>query len=248
MNRVTQNLLLLLIGGATLKITLDGTYLRYVKPGLYPYLLISGVVVLALAAVAIGRDIRRGRAQPQHDRGTPQWLLLAPVAGLLLIVPPALGAAAVQSGTTPQAGSIGAGTGIKTPHKITFGALPPGDAPTMRMYDLIDRASYDNSGELDRREITVVGFLVRTDDGGDIRTDGSQQGWDLARVVITCCVADAQTLRIHLNGDLGRPEDGAWISVRGKVVHDSARPENYMTPTLTVTELHPVQAPSQSYG
>ncbi|QIS14883.1 TIGR03943 family putative permease subunit [Nocardia arthritidis] len=249
MNRETQNVILLLIGGAMVKITLDGTYLRYVKPGLYPFLLASGIAVIALAVAAIVRDIRRGRASQEHEHGSgrSRWLLVAPVAGLLLIVPPALGAASVKSGTAP-ANSIGANPAAKTVRKINMGPMPPGDAPTMRMYDLIDRASYDNSGELDRREITVVGFLVRTEEDGEIRLDGSHSGWDLARVVITCCVADAQTLRVHLDGDLGPVSDGGWISVRGKVVPDSARSENYMTPTVTIKEFHSVPAPSQTYG
>ena len=48
MRRETQNLLLLLLGGALLKIALGGTYVRYVKPGLYGWLVATGAVMVAL--------------------------------------------------------------------------------------------------------------------------------------------------------------------------------------------------------
>ncbi|MFF0488303.1 TIGR03943 family putative permease subunit [Nocardia sp. NPDC004068] len=231
MNRAAQNLVLLLLGGAVLDIALDGTYLRYVKPGLQPYLILSGVVLLALAAVAIVRDIRKGWAATDSEHpGRAQWLLLAPIAALLVIVPPALGATSVRSGTTAQAA-------VDSGDKFAFPPLPSGPAPTVRMADLLDRAAYDSSGELDRREITVVGFIVHT-----------ETGVDLARVVITCCVADAQTMSVHLGGDFDSPPDDTWVSVRGKAVPDSARPETNMTPTLDVLELRTVPAPARVYG
>ena len=42
MRRETQNVLLVLLGGALLKIALTGTYLRYVKPSLFPWLVLAG--------------------------------------------------------------------------------------------------------------------------------------------------------------------------------------------------------------
>ena len=58
MRRETQNILLLLLGGALLKIALTGDYLRYVKASQQPWLLTAGVVMVALAAAAITHDIR----------------------------------------------------------------------------------------------------------------------------------------------------------------------------------------------
>ncbi|WP_425303063.1 TIGR03943 family putative permease subunit [Nocardia wallacei] len=248
MNRVTQNFVLLLIGGAVLKIALDDTYLRYVKPGLHPYLIVSGAALTLLALVVIGRDIRTGwaAADSDHHPGRSPWLLLAPITALLIVVPPALGAGSVQSGSTAQA-SVGAPAGTDD-GKFPFGPLPAGEAPTIRMYDLIDRASYDSSGELDRREITVIGFIVRTENDGAPRPDGTRAGVDLARLVITCCVADAQLLRVHLTGLDDPPPDDTWVSVRGKVEPDSARLETQMTPTFHVTEWHPVRTPARVYG
>ncbi|WP_216903343.1 TIGR03943 family putative permease subunit, partial [Nocardia alni] len=238
MSRAAQNFVLLLIGAAVLKISLDGTFLRYVKPGLQPYLIVSGSALLLLAVVAIVGDIRseKSHEDDHHHPGRPQWLLLAPITALLIIVPPALGATSVESGATAQASIAEPAQAAASDNgKFPFAALPPGDAPLIRMYDLIDRASYDSSGELDRRSITVQGFVIRTDEDGSPRPDGSHDGLDLARVVITCCVADAQTLRIHLAGPMPALPDDSWVSVQGKVVPDSATQADNMTPTLSVT-------------
>ncbi len=250
MSRAAQNFVLLLIGAAVLKISLDGTFLRYVKPGLQPYLIVSGSALLLLAVVAIVTDIRGEKSHDDHHHpGRPQWLLLAPITALLIIVPPALGATSVESGATARA-SIAepAQAAASADGKFPFAALPPGDAPLIRMYDLIDRASYDSSGELDHRPITVQGFVIRTDEDGSPRLDGTHDGVDLARVVITCCVADAETLRIHLAGPMPPLPDDSWVSVQGKVVPNSATQSDNMTPTLSVTELHTIPAPARVYG
>ncbi|MCX4092796.1 TIGR03943 family putative permease subunit [Nocardia sp. alder85J] len=253
MTRIAQNFVLLLIGTAVLKTAADGTYLRYVKPALGPFLLASGTILVLLALVALGRDLRRTRADPGHDPepghdhpGRPHWLLLAPIAALLIVVPPALGAGSVQSGSTAQA-SVGK-PGNTVDGKYDFPPLPAGPAPTVGMFDLIDRASYDSSGELDRRDVTVIGFIVRTAADGAPRTDGTRTGVDLARLVITCCVADAQTMRIHLAGTFPPPTDDTWVTVRGRIQPDSAVPNTQMTPTLVVTDLHTMPTPARVYG
>jgi uncharacterized repeat protein (TIGR03943 family) len=251
MSRAAQNFILLLIGAAVLKISLDGTFLRYVKSALQPYLIVSGSALLLLAVVAIVGDIRgdHDRHDDDHHPGRPQWLLLAPVAALLIVVPPALGATSVQSGVTARASIAEPVAAAASDNgKFPFAPLPPGDAPLIRMYDLINRASYDSSGELDRRSITVQGFLIHTDEDGSDRLDGSHDGLDLARVVITCCVADAQTLRIHLDGSVTPLPDDTWVSVQGKAVPNSATEADDMTPTLSVTEMHTIPAPARVYG
>ncbi|RMI32303.1 TIGR03943 family putative permease subunit [Nocardia stercoris] len=245
MNRVAQNFVLLLIGGAICKIALDGTYLRYVKPGLHPYLVVSGVLLVLLALSAIGRDIRGRDAGSGHHTERPHWLLLAPIAALLIVVPPALGARSVQTGAAAQA-DIAKPAGDDG--KFAFPPLPSGAAPTIRLYDLIDRAAYDSSGSLDTRDITVIGFIVHTAEDGTARLDGSHDGLDLARLVITCCVADAQTMRIHLGGNVPELSDDTWVQVRGRVVPGSARPDNQMTPTVNVVSLQQIPQPARVYG
>ncbi len=98
MRRETQNVLLILVGGAIVKIALDGSFVRYVKPGLHPYLLISGTIIIALAVAAIARDVARGGPGPDdHSHSSrPYWMLLLPAALILFVAPPALGVSSVS--------------------------------------------------------------------------------------------------------------------------------------------------------
>ncbi|NUT92183.1 MAG: DUF1980 domain-containing protein, partial [Saccharothrix sp.] len=61
MRRETQNILLVLLGGALLKLALSGTYLRYVKESLQPWLVVTGGIMILLAVVSIARDLKAGR-------------------------------------------------------------------------------------------------------------------------------------------------------------------------------------------
>ncbi|MCP2287604.1 TIGR03943 family putative permease subunit [Nocardia amikacinitolerans] len=234
MRRETQNLLLLLIGIAVLRTTFDGTYLRYVKPGLFPFLLISGVGIVALGTAAIIGDLYRGHAAHEHGHGRVQWLLLAPVATLLLVAPPALGAgAAVTSSAIRPPDPV-----VAQPELIAYPPLPDEPAPFVAISEVVNRATLDSTRSLDGREITVSGFVLRRMRG---------YGIDLARVVITCCVADARYIRLHLSGIEEPLDEDTWLEVRGVVEPDSARRDRDSTPTLVVREYHRVERPDHSY-
>ncbi|HEY6422076.1 MAG TPA: TIGR03943 family protein, partial [Pseudonocardiaceae bacterium] len=94
MRRETQNVLLVLLGGALCKIAWNGSYLRYVKPSAFPFLVTAGVVILTLGLIAIVADVRGGWAGADHadHAGRSPWLLLLPVLAIFLLAPPALGA------------------------------------------------------------------------------------------------------------------------------------------------------------
>ncbi|MGW4241713.1 TIGR03943 family putative permease subunit [Nocardia sp. NPDC004722] len=248
MKRETQNLLLLLIGTAVLWTTLDGTYLRYVKASLHPYLLISGVGFVALAVTAIGRDILRGKAVHEHDdhdhgSGRAQWLLLAPVAALMFIVPPALGADAAA--TTSPVQAVSHDPAADEPKRYPFPPLPAETAPVVPIVDLVDRALLDSSHSLDGREVTIRGFVIRPKDLEQAHAPATD--FDLARVVITCCVADARYVLVHLSGMPDAIEDDAWLEVRGTVEPGSAQRDSDETPTFTVTGYQRIPKPDSTY-
>lgn len=240
MRRETQNVVLVLLGGALLKIGLDGTYLRYVKPSLLPLLLTAGAVVLGLGAVAIVRDLRNGgyHALDDHEGhgGRSPWLLVLPVLAVLLVAPPALGADSVERAGQPPAAldPIGA-----------FEPLPPGAVPALRLTDFVSRAVWDDTDSLTGRPVRLSGFVVRPDDG-TIR---------LARLVIACCAADANpvTVRLDTGSDpaladrlAAVPQDG-WLTVSGTLVDGSGTPEDRFTPALAVTALDTIPAPELPY-
>ncbi|WP_327140600.1 TIGR03943 family putative permease subunit [Nocardia sp. NBC_01327] len=248
MKREAQNLVLLLIGGAVLWITLDGSYARYVKPSLHPYLLVSAAGFIVLALVAIVRDIRRGAAPDEHDEhehgtGRAQWLLLLPIAALLFIAPPALGANGVQSSSPVQAITGDAASAL--PGQRAFPPLPAGDAPAVPVVELVQRALQDSTHSLDGREVTISGFIVRPKDLE--RDHPGAADADLAKVVITCCVADAQYALVHLAGLPEVIPDDQWLQLRGIVRTDSARHDPELTPTFDVTDYQLIPTPKSTY-
>ncbi|MFC8182541.1 TIGR03943 family putative permease subunit [Rhodococcus sp. NPDC057297] len=224
MRRETQNVLLLLVGGAMVKISVDGSFLRYVKPSLHPYLVASGIFIVGLAVVAIVRDVRRGG--PAHDdhahSSRPYWMLLLPAALILFVAPPALDVSSV-SDRVVAAGPV---------QRTAFPPLPDGEAPEVPLLDVVQRAARDSTGSLDDREITVTGIRVANPDGSV----------DLARILIICCAADARSIRIHLDRDV----EGEWLRVRGTVGKSS--PETGNIPTMAVTGVEQIDEPENTYA
>jgi uncharacterized repeat protein (TIGR03943 family) len=231
--RETQNVLLVLLGGALCKIAWNGSYLRYVKPSVLPFLVSAGVVILALGLFSIARDMRAGRAAPDHHDhggGRSPWLLVLPVLAIFLVAPPALGADTVSRSARALA--------PRQP-SFAFPPLPAGSAPALRMSDFVTRAVWDDAGSLHGRQIRLIGFVVH----------GAQDVTYLGRLVMACCAADVTPVKVRLEGYRGLavlPQDG-WFEVRGQVVPASARSNTHFTPTLTVSELHPVPAPTEPY-
>lgn len=233
-------MLLVLLGGALAKIALDGSALNYVKPGLLPWLAATGFVVVVLGLLAVARDVRAHQPAPDqhhHGRGARSpWLLLLPVLAIFLVAPPALGASSVGEG---DGRSVATSSGVSTQ---TFPPLPAGDAPEVSLVDLVQRSVWDRAGSLDGREVTLTGFVVR----------GAAGGTDLARLVISCCAADALPVRVQL--DVGARQAAVdamvantWLVVRGTVVGGSATKQNGYVPTLTVASWSTVVTPGDPY-
>lgn len=241
MSRGTQNLLLLLVGLSTAVMLFKGTYLNYVKPALLPWLITAAVVLVGLGLVAIVRDLRSPDADsgddhdPDHDghghrhQSWLGWLLLVPIAMVAFVVPPPLNA----RGTSP--------TVVSAPPRRAFPPLPAGDAPTVSLPEVVMRAAADSTNSLAGRSITLVGFTMHRPDG-----------IDLGRVVIVCCAADAQLARVHLTGPgassaAGHPED-AWLRIQGRIVPGSSHAADGFVPTMTVTDVAPIDKPANTYA
>ncbi|KAA9159823.1 TIGR03943 family protein [Amycolatopsis acidicola] len=274
MRRETQNVLLVLLGGALLKIGITGDYLRYVKPAQLPWLLAGGAVVLLLGAVAIVRDVLAARALPQgedeavlgdgagdgerlgdaqelDDRSGPAhgdglapvhghgdghghhhaaraaWLLVLPVLAVFLIAPPALGADSVTR------------TEARAPaqDKAAFPPLPAGEVVPLTMTQFVARAGWDAYGSLNGRKVLLTGFVTH-----------SKGSTLLARMVITCCAADAYPLTVRLTSpEAARFADDTWLQVTGEVVPGTAKEANRYTPDVTVSTLHRIPQPQDPY-
>ncbi|TQK29128.1 TIGR03943 family protein [Arthrobacter sp. SLBN-53] len=231
MSRETENTLLLLIGLSTAIIATTGSFLRYVKPALLPWLWITAAVLIALALTAIIGDIRRGpRRYSDHGHRTGiGWLLIVPIALLAFVVPPALG---------PQAARPIAADTAQTAPRRPFPPLPAGAPAELSLPALLIRIAQDSAETLRDREITVTGFTIR---------DGERTY--LGRIVILCCAADAQLARATLTGPAARAAadlpDGSWVRVRGEVKDLF---QHAAVPEFSIDDVESVAQPENTYA
>lgn len=229
----------------------------------------------ALAEEAAGRPVRSGlRAHAPHGgpgdaeldahghahtRSRAPWLILAPVLLLLIVSPTALGADAVSRNAGSQAvagldaapaaatvyegyapndgsGSAKDSSGRRT---LPFGPLPSGTDPVVLLKEFVLRALYDADNSVTRTPVTLVGFIAPAG-------DGFTSGYTLARLSINCCAADANPVRVHIEGDPPFPEN-TWVAVVATAVEGTGGTDNDYVPTARITSIGPVQQPPDPY-
>ncbi|MEU9955761.1 TIGR03943 family protein [Streptomyces sp. NPDC050982] len=253
-----QGVLLILCGAALLRIALfSELYLRYVKEGLRPYLVVSGVALIALGLAGMIRRVHeedeqeheaheedaheQARAEHDQEAHTGQdhshnhdhtrnpriaWLLTAPALALLLFPPPALGS---YSAGREEARVAAQGTG-------TFPELPAGDPVDLTLGAFASRAEWDTGASMKNRTVRLTGFVTRDDDGT----------WYIARLLVTCCAADAQALKVEIRG-AAAPAADAWVTVTG-IWHPTGEPgSDTARPVLDAASVKRIPAPSDPY-
>ncbi|EFF89684.1 membrane protein [Streptomyces sp. e14] len=212
-------------------------FLRYVKEGMRPLLIASGVLLLLLGVAeawstpakphGVGHperghgyegDVRElghgGDAQGPGDEGDAQdhdhgghghdhstvprvaWLLFLPALSLLFYAPPALGAY-TASREAPKAVASG---------QRHFDPLPATSPLPMTLTDFTRRVQQDPSGAVRGRSVLLTGF-VTPDKGG-------RDTWYLTRIILSCCAADAQSVKVRIHGTPALPAN-TWVSVTG---------------------------------
>jgi uncharacterized repeat protein (TIGR03943 family) len=211
--RTFQTLLLLLTGAGVLRVSLfSDIALRYVKEGLQPILVASGIILCAVGLISARRDglrLLKGRQEHHgsHSEAALQsghghdhshgpriaWLLLPPALALLLFAPPALGSY----------------TATRDNPKIVedyerFEPLPAHDPAPLSLTEFIARAQQDDKQSLKGRTVLMQGFV----------TPGKDGTWDLTRLLVACCAADAQSLTVTMHGAKA-PAADTWVKVTG---------------------------------
>ncbi|MFF5231918.1 TIGR03943 family putative permease subunit [Dactylosporangium sp. NPDC000521] len=264
MNRQAQAVILLLVGGAVLRASLTDQYLNYVKPGLQPYLILSGAILVLAGVFSLWYELRPARRAvaesaagaaggsagvPEgaagvsehdghghdddghgHGSGGPKvaWLLLLPVFGLLLVAPPALGSYAAGR------------SGAALVEKSDFAPLPAGDPVKLTMLDYASRAVFDRGTSLGDRRVELTGFAMR----------GPGGTWLLARMMVSCCAADARPVKVALAGQLpdGLREE-QWLRLTGtytdRQLKDTVNGETI--PFIEVSGSTLIQPPAEQY-
>ncbi|MFI9806023.1 TIGR03943 family putative permease subunit [Streptomyces sp. NPDC052301] len=204
MNRSLRAVLLVLCGLGLLRISLfTDLCLRYVKESMRPMLIASGVVLVLLGAAGALLDRRAGAGRGPdgdgsdhgHDHsGLPRvaWLLLLPALSLLFYAPPALGAyTASRQPAKPVA------------ERSDFGPLPATSPLPMTLSDFTSRVQQDRARAINGRTVLMTGIVTPR-----------EGGWDLTRIIINCCAADAQSVKVRIYGGTVPPAD-TWVTVTG---------------------------------
>jgi uncharacterized repeat protein (TIGR03943 family) len=231
--RELHAVVLLLVGATLLKLTVTGTYVRYVKAGLRPLLAAAAAVVLAVALLSLiqaVRDRRGTAADHHHGRFDVAWLLVVPMLALLVIAPPALGSySAARSGTALGAARVS-----------DLAPLPGGDPVRLSLLDYASRAVFEHGTSLNGRTVVLSGFVL----------PGKHGAWYLTRMVITCCAADAQPIKVGLAGAVpGGLHANDWIEVTGVFSATTATDDvnGETIPFVEVATSRPVPAPKDQY-
>ncbi len=149
---------------------------------------------------------------------------------LLLIAPPPLGSySAARSGTALRTGSSSA-----------LPPLPEGDPVRLSVLDYASRAVFDHGDSLHGHRVTLSGFVL----------PGAGGNWYLTRMVITCCAADAQPVKVGLTGGVPAGlKANDWIRVTGSYTdkQDKDPVNGDPIPYLTVDSADPIKAPALQY-
>lgn len=242
MRRDVQAVILLLVGGAVLRISIGDTFLNYVKEGMRPWLLLSGGVLVVLglfALVDVLRTARRGgEAEPDphdpiddhghsHTHGPrAAWLLLLPVFTIFLVAPPALGAYSAARDTTNSS----------APAEAKAPPLPVGDPVPINLADYVARAVWDDGLTLDGRVVEMTGFVTPNPDGG----------WWLSRLSLACCAADAVATKIQTVDAPDLPAN-TWVTITGTWAPGGGTKSSTAIPLVVVESLTEVPQPRNPY-
>ena len=254
---MAQGLILLLLGGAVLRISaFSTTYLNYVKPGFRPFLIVAGAVVFVLGVVTLVQEWRKphvpeaervrraeqaGQRPDGHDHGHGHdhsrgprvaWLMCLPVFAIFLIAPPALGSfAAAREDSSPP----------PPPPEVVEGYAPlVGDKPiAMPIGEFVGRAWGDPKRSLTGKQVRLTGFVVRSK---------KKDTWYVARMQLNCCAADAIALKVAVRGAPAPPEN-TWVEVTGTWIPPKSRklPNGTVPPEMTAVSVNKVPQPTEPY-
>ena len=276
MRRDVQAVLLVLVGGALVRLFISGAYLNYVKDSLGPFVLVSGALLVGLGLWSAFRDglFREDSAGEAADPESPG---AAPA-----------GAGAVQSGHGSagdehaghehaghehagheHAGHEHGGHGpriawlLVLPVLTIFLVAPPPLGSYAASTDAVSvtqpAASLPPLPPGDPVDVAVVDYVIRAvwDDaetlkGRTVRMTGfvtpkaGTDAWYLTRMQLSCCAADAQPYLIET---VGAPPFAAdtWVQVTGSWVPGGGTQRDDAIPRLKVDDVVPVPQPENPY-
>lgn len=255
MSREVQAIMLMLLGGAVIRISVTDVFLRYVKPVMQPFLIVAGGFLLMLGIWALVDQLRRSRASSGNGSGSDTgsgdgdghelgaddefddghghgpmraaWFLLLPVFAIVLVAPPALGSFSAERDSQMVAAPVG---------EDLFPALPAEDPVPLSLSEYAIRAVWDDRQSLAGRTVELTGFVTPDPDGG----------WWLTRMSMACCAADATVTKIHVVDPPDLAAD-TWVKLTGRWVPGGGTNSNEAIPWIEIDEIDQVPQPKEPY-
>ena len=243
MDRLIAHLLLVLLGGTVLRVALTDAVLAYVQPGFRPLLVGAGAVLLLIGVVGFVLD--RPRSADAHAEDSSEhahvpwssWLLVLPVAVLLLVAPPALGVFTVERQSQALTAAVPEDP-PEQPQPDGGQTQEPQLVRSMSMLEYGQWAIADDPGPLTGTVVRLHGFVVPR----------GEDGWYLSRIRINCCAADAVPVSVVVDGDRDGVEAGEWVEVVGTWSPPVDHPEaGYPEPVIEADAVTPVPPPANPY-
>ena len=227
MRRPLQVTLLVLSGLGLLHASLfTDLCLRYVKPSMRPMLVVSGFLLILLGIAEAWSRRKPGTDENhtghhhmdhdhmghdhigQHHTEHPEehmghnhskvprvaWLLFLPALSLLFYAPPALGAYTASRAATKA-----------VPVQDSFDPLPATSPLPITLTDFTTRVQQDRKQAIKGRTVQMAGFVTPG--------KGSTY-WDLTRIMISCCAADAQSIKVRVYG-IPALAANTWVTITG---------------------------------
>ncbi|WP_230196947.1 TIGR03943 family putative permease subunit [Streptomyces coriariae] len=242
---------LLVLGGLGLLHTslFTDEYLRYVKEGMRPLLVASGVLLLVLgvaeawAAPPTEEDgesghghvspAREGHGHEGHGHDHSRvprvaWLLFLPVLSLLFYAPPALGS---YTASREPAKAVAV-------QDDAFDPLPATSPLPITLTDFTQRVQQDRSRAIRGRAVVMTGFVTPA--------PGKQDGWYLTRIIVNCCAADASSVKVLVRG-IAAPKADTWVNVTGNWRGSGTLGTSSAAVVLDARGVQKVRKPSNAY-
>jgi uncharacterized repeat protein (TIGR03943 family) len=221
----------MLVGAVLLRLAFTDTYRRYVRPEMGRWLIVAGIAVIVVGFITLVQALRHVETEEAHGHDHEHshsvgvgWLLLAPIAALLLVAPPTLGSYGVD-----RAASVNVRAGPAVFDKLQRGRGPH----EMSLLEYGERAFEHDGASFNHVPVELTGFVAGTGSGA----------FRLARYQIACCAADATPAVVRVVGTSGAPpRNDQWVTVTG-----TFRRSADDMPTLTATTVVEIDAPNDPY-
>ena len=200
MNRVGRAAVMIALGLVMSRLLWTGSFGWFIQQRMAIPLALATAALLAMGAY----EGWYGTKEEQEDEAAitrsraPKvgWMMVLPLVVLVSVAPTGLGAAAADR---VDAFKPAENTSRFEPIDTSNGV------PELRVLDFVDRAIWDDSGELSGTTVRLEGLVVNDETVAD--------GFLLTRFLVSCCAADGVPIQVAVRGVDQQYADDTWVIV-----------------------------------